>query len=427
MTNGPPPSAAGTSAGAPQAQPSPAPQQPQTTYYAAPGTSQIAYQRYTWSQQQQQAGRQYQTTPTFNAARGMFTEQQYAQGRAPAAQQPTPPPIQTQVQAPPRAPSEPLSPLTPPPAEYRHWDRVIRDFMVKMGLRQALHGFESDLLLMNEDFERANVLDAMMDAMQGFLQIQEGVELPEADRSLEERKVDYVHTSDPSPQSSITKSISAFLAQNRAKKDASNRAEFLVSLAEKRQRLGDEAAADDLSLSSCARTDAKPADRDIQMKFQIAQNIETPLQRTVKGAAGDSVAAATPAMSPTTLRSRTKSLAREEKKAETVEAEEKVHSGLQQRLQNIETHFAVRYVPGPPDNFLTRLQFLEQHIIRLEKDYPPWAALHFNQPNRGWPPPPRATPITVPSDMRSAASAGLGQMQPPKNGPPRMKNANSSM
>ena len=26
---------------------------------------------------------------------------------------------------------------------------------------------------------------------------------------------------------------------------------------------------------------------------------------------------------------------------------------------------------------------LEDHIIKLEKDYPAWAALHFNQPNRG--------------------------------------------
>lgn len=65
---------------------------------------------------------------------------------------------------------------------------------------------------------------------------------------------------------------------------------------------------------------------------------------------------------------------------------------------------------------LARLQFLEDHIIQLEKEYPPWAALHFNQPNRGvssrgdtfpysltmcsqWPPPPRQTPIIVPSHL----------------------------
>lgn len=40
-------------------------------------------------------------------------------------------------------------------------------------------------------------------------------------------------------------------------------------------------------------------------------------------------------------------------------------------------------VPAPPRTLLARLQFLEDHIIQLEKEYPPWAALHFNQPHRG--------------------------------------------
>ena len=74
-------------------------------------------------------------------------------------------------------------------------------------------------------------------------------------------------------------------------------------------------------------------------------------------------------------------------------------------------------VPSPPRFLLDRLKFLENHIVRLEKEFPPWAALHFNQPNRGvsalvytypfhihglkqWPPPPRSTPIIVPAHMR---------------------------
>lgn len=40
-------------------------------------------------------------------------------------------------------------------------------------------------------------------------------------------------------------------------------------------------------------------------------------------------------------------------------------------------------VPAPPRTLLARLRFLEDHIIQLEKEYPPWAALHFNQPKRG--------------------------------------------
>jgi len=40
-------------------------------------------------------------------------------------------------------------------------------------------------------------------------------------------------------------------------------------------------------------------------------------------------------------------------------------------------------VPSPPVSLLDRVRFIEDHIMRLERDYPPWAALHFNQPNRG--------------------------------------------
>lgn len=40
-------------------------------------------------------------------------------------------------------------------------------------------------------------------------------------------------------------------------------------------------------------------------------------------------------------------------------------------------------VPGPPASLIDRVKYLEDHIIKLERDHPPWAALHFNQPNRG--------------------------------------------
>ena len=76
--------------------------------------------------------------------------------------------------------------------------------------------------------------------------------------------------------------------------------------------------------------------------------------------------------------------------------------------------------PSPPRSLLDRLKFLEDHLVQLEREYPPWAALHFNQPQRGvspsdifiktgtypsvlqWPPPPRPTPIIVPSHLTSS-------------------------
>ncbi|CAE6421231.1 unnamed protein product [Rhizoctonia solani] len=51
---------------------------------------------------------------------------------------------------------------------------------------------------------------------------------------------------------------------------------------------------------------------------------------------------------------------------------------------------------------MLRVKHIEEHIIRLEKEYPPWAALHFNQPNRGWPPPPRDSIIVIPPHLTSS-------------------------
>jgi hypothetical protein len=187
--------------------------------------------------------------------------------------------------------------------------------------------------------------------------------------------------SDLKTRPKITKSVSEFLAQNRAKNDASNRIEFLESLAQKRRRLNLDPESTD-PIPSCARTDAKHLDRDSQMKYDIAKNEDGPLRRTIKGAVG-------------------KEMRAEEKLVALSDDSPSNHQpAIDERLKNIETHLAVRYgmsrflletlplmsrhaVPAPPRTLLARLQFLETHITQLEKEYPPWAALHFNQPNRG--------------------------------------------
>ncbi|KAJ7085849.1 hypothetical protein C8R43DRAFT_1142473 [Mycena crocata] len=377
--------------------------------------------------------------------RTRFTEP-YPQSKATPKFQ-SPPVVPSQV-AGPAPPLPPPAPSTPPPPQYRQWDRVVKDFLARLGLNQAVSGFEADLLVMNPDFERLNVPSALSELLQGILLIQQGLDISPSEkaRSFEERKLDHVHATNPSSQTSIIKSISSFLAQNRAKNDASNRAEFLHSLAEKRKRVDDDASRENpdgvatagdpgaiKDVSSCARTDAKPVDRDVQMKYDIAKNSDGPLRRTTrhKAKAPSASEPAAPVVTPST-RPRTKSAARELKKAASpvvVKTEpdlKQLHFGLDQRLGNIETHFSVRYVPAEPDNLLARLQFLEDHIIRLEKDYPPWAALHFNQPNRGWPPPPRATPVIVPPHLRSSVSTMVGPL-PPKVGGAKTKNTGSSL
>ena len=53
------------------------------------------------------------------------------------------------------------SPSPPPPESYRHWDEIIVLFLKRLGLTQAVAGFEADILVMNPVSEQKNVRDAL--------------------------------------------------------------------------------------------------------------------------------------------------------------------------------------------------------------------------------------------------------------------------
>jgi hypothetical protein len=55
---------------------------------------------------------------------------------------------------------------------------------------------------------------------------------------------------------------------------------------------------------------------------------------------------------------------------------------IEERIQNIESHFNITYAPRPPASPITRITLLEQHIMALEQEHPAWSALHFAQPGR---------------------------------------------
>ncbi|KAF8482681.1 hypothetical protein DFH94DRAFT_728931 [Russula ochroleuca] len=247
---------------------------------------------------------------------------------------------------------------------------------------------------MNPDWEKKVVPEALRDLQSGIsllLGVQQSSTDP-PERPLEERKLDYVRVETGSEARSpvaINKSISELLARSRARNDASNRAEFLHR--HRRLHTGEASGVpcpgegDDVESASCARTDSRTVDRDVMMKFDIAKNEEGPLRRTLKVEMKDENNRPT------------------DKGDHLVTANR--HPGLDERLKNLETHLAMRYVPSPPASLLHRIKFVEDHIIQLEREYPPWAALHFNQPRRGWPPPPRPTPVIVPSHLTSNPAA----------------------
>ncbi|KAH9484866.1 hypothetical protein JR316_0001768 [Psilocybe cubensis] len=363
---------------------------------------------------------------------------------------------------------KPLDPKT-----YKNWDQVVREFLLKTKMTEALKGFENDMLVLNPDWERtvmAEALKEMVDGLQAVL-LQTSASFDQKATNDRDPPVDITSTEDTSlneplrapPQ--INKSISQFLARTRARNDASNRAEFLKTLAEKRREQRT-AEAGSVAIPSCARVDAKPIDRDKQIKYDIAKYGEGPLLSTTKNlnesvapgsgslAAGvtslASVVPPTGDVAPLVTHSQrkrklavesegeesqaktSKSKIRKGKEKEKDKDKEVVqlapqdldedgasaatserYPGLDNRLNNVETHLALRYVPTPPRTLMARLKFIEDHIIKLEKEYPPWAALHFNQPNRGWPPPPRATPIIVPTHLRTFASTSATPAVPP--------------
>ena len=145
------------------------------------------------------------------------------------------------------------------------------------------------------------------------------------------------------------------MAQNRARNDASNRAEFLSSLAERKKRQrADETEGSDACYStlseatgSCARVDAKAIDRDVQMKYDIAKDDWGPLSRSAraglfseKGKAKSSpLEAEETETKPTMGMGTTNSIKKEiDKEGTSIRL-----PGLDERLKNIEEHIAVRF------------------------------------------------------------------------------------
>lgn len=110
--------------------------------------------------------------------------------------------------------------------------------------------------------------------------------------------------------SQTIKEISLFLARNRARNNASNTAEFLS------RRSQDPEVSPRGETPSCARTDAKSIDRDLQMKYDIAKNEDGPLRSTL----------------------RTEQTSSAEQLATSTH-----QTVLETRLRDVEDHLAVRY------------------------------------------------------------------------------------
>ncbi|CAE6446633.1 unnamed protein product [Rhizoctonia solani] len=225
----------------------------------------------------------------------------------------------------------------------KDWDEHLLKFLETAGLHQAARGFKLDVMVMNHHSEKR-----LLAALEQFCTVVTG-------KISASGNVDEEEATNPN----LDEMKQRFLSDVRARVDQSNRDEFV-----RRKHPG----------KGSARTDAIKLNRDVQMKYDVVKNEDGPLGKTMK--VGEN--------SKPLVGAGDRSL------------------GVVERFQAIESHLGVRYVPGPPADYMLRVKHIEEHIIRLEKEYPPWAALHFNQPNRGWPPPPRDSIIVIPPHLTSS-------------------------
>ncbi|EJU05705.1 hypothetical protein DACRYDRAFT_104190 [Dacryopinax primogenitus] len=252
-------------------------------------------------------------------------------------------------------------------------------FLPQAGLTECCKAFELDMLVMSPEQERVRVPAAIGQLVRDFMT---PINPPNAVfRGLEERKLDYLPlTKDTVSRKTHIATVARFLAESKARNCRSNRSEFLrqTSVTALQSASGDDEMESTrnpptgTASGSAARTAAKPIDRDIQMQYDIVKNAEGPLRRTTaKGKEKEEH----PIGQGTGGR-----LVKNE--SETKKTTFSDRPGLEERFANLEEHLAVRYVPAAPEDLYYRVKALEDYVVKLEKGYPPWSALHFNQPQR---------------------------------------------
>ncbi|KAJ2513774.1 hypothetical protein H4217_006142 [Coemansia sp. RSA 1939] len=193
----------------------------------------------------------------------------------------------------------------------------------------------------------------------------------------EEAKINVVQdiTQSAASKEEIVNRIDAFIEVQRKEIDSNNRQEFLVP--EKGRE------------STCARTDASGSSQGVKIQPDSAQDgsNNTALKRLV------------------TMDKDTEAT-KEGPKASLL-------GGLEERVENIRDHLNVKFVPAT-DDIYTRVSALEDRIMMLESEFPPWSAEHFHQPGRKYL---QTPPITIyrvlPSQSKGAHVPGKSPCSSP--------------
>lgn len=272
------------------------------------------------------------------------------------------------------------------------WNKELSQFLKEIGLIETSECLESELIVLSryhlEKLPQAleTLVEKLLVSLERHVNAKEQV-LEKQDKSHpdllvtkrkrdeqeEERdrakRLDSEQIQIRATTEEVDQRINTFIQAKQNELDESNRTEFLSRHDPK---------ADDVT---CARTDAREINRNIQMKFDIVNNEDGPLARSLLSFNDNKQANTT-----------------------TITAFEKTSADPTERINNIEQHLNIRLDDNakPPFSMFERLKILENTLMEIERQHPTWAAVHLNQPNRNFPPPPPVKYITRPTEEKQA-------------------------
>ncbi|KAJ2004765.1 hypothetical protein H4R26_002325 [Coemansia thaxteri] len=166
-----------------------------------------------------------------------------------------------------------------------------------------------------------------------------------------------------------------FVGRQRKEIDRNNQEEFLIP-----------ASGRD---STCARIDAKGANHGVQVQLDATFSGSGALERS-RAAQASTVSS-----------------------SNAVSTHSKPLEGLFERVESLSEHLNVRFVPAKASIY-SKVSALEDRVMMLEREFPPWSAQHFNQPGRNYnqPPPETVYRILSTSDPAASPAASLAASTP---------------
>ncbi|KAI8394160.1 uncharacterized protein BYT42DRAFT_553581 [Radiomyces spectabilis] len=286
------------------------------------------------------------------------------------------------------------------------WQKEMSSFFQGIGLIETSKCFTTELLVLSRHelarlpTELEKLVDKLLQSLEQHVEAKEtSLDAPEGtnvpgllykkrkrseteteEKVLEEDAKDRVHQFDSEQvqirgtNADVNQRIQTYIQAKQNEVDASNRTEFL----NRHDPSGEDV--------TCARTDAREINRNIQMKFDIANNEDEPLAR---------------------------SLLSSNEHVRYGKSDKAPEEGTEERLRNLQEHLNIKFERGatPPFSVFERIKILEDILVEIERQYPTWAAVHFNQPHRKFPPPP---PLTLITRTTSSTSDSISTSAEPK-------------